>query len=93
MSQQQPEDDWTIGRFVCERVCVTEKLVKKLGGAAQDATPGNCVTVCGTTRSDACMDACQRTVCTVSTHVPQWNESCLKRCQAECLRNTQQQQS
>jgi hypothetical protein len=30
---------------------------------AQDPTPNTCVTVCGTSGEDACLDACARAVC------------------------------
>ncbi|GFR47341.1 hypothetical protein Agub_g9036 [Astrephomene gubernaculifera] len=88
----QPEDDWTTPRFVCERVCVSDKLVAAVGGAAKEAVPGNCVTVCGVSAVDACTEACQRAVCVAATHVPAWNEGCIRRCTAECLRTKQQQQ-
>jgi hypothetical protein len=35
---------------------------------------------------DACTDACQRAVCSIPHQVPAWNDSCLKRCTAECLK-------
>lgn len=35
---------------------------------------------------DACTDACQRAVCVNMHHVPSWNESCLQRCTAECMK-------
>jgi len=35
---------------------------------------------------DACNEACQRAVCTNLHQVPAWNDACLKRCTAECLR-------
>ncbi|KAG1670385.1 hypothetical protein FOA52_000145 [Chlamydomonas sp. UWO 241] len=40
--------DWDEPRFVCERVCTTDKLLKKVGSFAKDPTPNTCVTVCGT---------------------------------------------
>ncbi|KAG2490198.1 hypothetical protein HYH03_011325 [Edaphochlamys debaryana] len=86
----QPEDDWTVReRFTCERVCVSKKLVDAVGGAAKEATPGACVTVCGVSAVDACTEACQRAVCVQQSHVPAWNESCEKRCVSECLRTRQ----
>ncbi|GLC50148.1 hypothetical protein PLESTB_000347700 [Pleodorina starrii] len=85
----QLDDDWTTSRFVCERVCVSEKLVRAAGAAAKDATPGNCVTVCGVSAVDACTEACQRAVCVTATTVPAWNDGCIKRCTAECIRTKQ----
>lgn len=35
---------------------------------------------------DACVEACQRSVCSIPHQVPAWNESCLKRCTAECTK-------
>jgi hypothetical protein len=35
---------------------------------------------------DACAEACQRAVCSNPHSVPAWNEACLKRCTAECLK-------
>ncbi len=35
-SQPAPDDDWAVSdKFCCERVCVTDKLVGKVGGAAK----------------------------------------------------------
>ena len=53
---------------------------------AQEPTPGSCVTVCGVSATDACTDACGRSVCTNVHQVPAWNEKCLQRCANECLR-------
>ena len=36
--------------------------------------------------NDACVEACQRSVCSIPHQVPAWNEACLKRCTAECLK-------
>eukprot|EP00879_Flechtneria_rotunda_P011911 GHRR01012441.1.p1 GENE.GHRR01012441.1~~GHRR01012441.1.p1 ORF type:complete len:118 (+),score=11.34 GHRR01012441.1:290-643(+) len=72
--------------FVCERVCTTDRLLRKLGSLAKEPTRDTCVTVCGVSAYDACTDACQRAVCSVPHQVPAWNESCLKRCTAECLK-------
>lgn len=83
------EDDWSTPPFVCERVCVSDKLVRKVGSGAKEATPGNCVTVCGVSSVDACTEACHRAVCVVESHVPKWNEQCIKRCTAECLKAKQ----
>ena len=35
---------------------------------------------------DACTEACQQAVCTDVHQVPAWNDACLKRCTAECMR-------
>ncbi|GLI65682.1 hypothetical protein VaNZ11_009289 [Volvox africanus] len=83
------DDDWATLRFVCERVCVSEKLVQIVGPGAKDAIPGNCVTVCGISAVDACTEACQRAVCVTPSTVPAWNEACTKRCTAECIRTKQ----
>lgn len=52
----------------------------------QDVTPNTCVTVCGVSAEDACSSACGRTVCSNLHQVPAWNEACIERCSAECLR-------
>lgn len=52
----------------------------------QDVAPGTCVTVCGASAADACVTACTRGICINPQSVPQWNESCVQRCTAECLR-------
>lgn len=49
--------------FVCERVCTSPRLLRRMGGLSKDPTPNTCVTVCGTSGEDACVDACQRAVC------------------------------
>ncbi|PSC76408.1 hypothetical protein C2E20_0054 [Micractinium conductrix] len=72
--------------FVCERVCTSPRLMRRMGSLAKDATPNTCVTVCGTSQEDACTDACQRAVCTTVHQVPAWNEDCLKHCRLECQR-------
>lgn len=124
--------------FVCERVCTSDRLLKKLGSLAKEPTRDTCVTVCGvsgaclqqpqhpvllsppmqlhasqtaapvtasqppgmcshtnvrlllpavlTAAHDACTDACQRAVCSIPHQVPAWNDSCIKRCTAECLK-------
>jgi len=73
--------------FACERVCTSSRLLRKLGGLApKDVTPGTCVTVCGTSPSDSCAEACQRAVCSGNHQVPQWNEKCYQRCQDQCLK-------
>ena len=124
--------------FVCERVCTSDRLSRRMGGLVkvcasqrmqchakgfatrsafanlQDPVPNTCVTVCGTSgmvegmhnmrlaptlltsysqivgcvaAADACTAACQQTVCTNMHQVPAWNDSCLQRCTAECLRS------
>ncbi|RAL40008.1 unnamed protein product [Cuscuta campestris] len=72
--------------FVCERVCTSKRMLKKVGTFSKDPTPDTCVTVCGVSELDACADACARTVCVNQHQVPHWNDVCLKRCQSECLR-------
>lgn len=72
--------------FVCERVCTSERLLKRMGGLAKDPTPNNCITVCGLSSGDACVEACQRAVCSQLHQVPDWNDQCLKRCSTECLK-------
>eukprot|EP00955_Chlamydomonas_euryale_P113626 366228-Chlamydomonas_euryale.AAC.18 len=42
--------------------------------------------VCIRAAVDACTEACLQTVCVNRHHVPAWNENCLKRCKAECLK-------
>uniref|UniRef100_A0A0V0GLQ0 Putative ovule protein n=1 Tax=Solanum chacoense TaxID=4108 RepID=A0A0V0GLQ0_SOLCH len=75
--------------FVCERVCTSNRMLKKVGAFSKDPTPYTCVTVCGVSELDACADACARTVCVNQHQVPNWNDICLKRCQSECLRLSQ----
>ncbi|KAF2319705.1 hypothetical protein GH714_018113 [Hevea brasiliensis] len=72
--------------FVCERVCTSKRMLKKVGAFSKDPTVDSCVTVCGVSELDACADACARTVCVNQHQVPNWNDVCLKRCQNECLR-------
>ncbi|KAK2977969.1 hypothetical protein RJ640_023507 [Escallonia rubra] len=67
--------------FVCERVCTSKRMLKKVGAFSKDPTPDTCVTVCGVSELDACADACARTVCVNQHQVPNWNDICLKRCQ------------
>ncbi|KAD2393736.1 hypothetical protein E3N88_40713 [Mikania micrantha] len=49
--------------FVCERVCTSKRMLKKVGSFSKDPEPNTCVTVCGVSELDACADACARTVC------------------------------
>ncbi|KAB2058058.1 hypothetical protein ES319_A11G209500v1 [Gossypium barbadense] len=49
--------------FVCERVCTSKRMLKKVGAFSKDPIPDTCVTVCGVSELDACSDACARTVC------------------------------
>ncbi|XP_072983798.1 uncharacterized protein At5g64816 isoform X1 [Typha latifolia] len=72
--------------FVCERVCTSKRMLKKVGAFSKDPIPDTCVTVCGVSELDACADACARTVCVNQHQVPNWNDICLKRCQSECLK-------
>ncbi|GMH25131.1 hypothetical protein Nepgr_026974 [Nepenthes gracilis] len=72
--------------FVCERVCTSKRMLKKVGAFSKDPIPDTCVTVCGVSELDACSDACARTVCVNQHHVPNWNDVCLRRCQSECLK-------
>lgn len=72
--------------FVCERVCTSKRMLKKVGALSKDPTTDTCVTVCGISELDACADACARTVCVNQHQVPNWNDICLKKCQSECLR-------
>jgi len=72
--------------FVCERVCTSKRMLKKVGALSKDPTIDTCVTVCGVSELDACADACARTVCVNQHQVPNWNDICLRRCQSECLR-------
>ncbi|KAK0577300.1 hypothetical protein LWI29_030989 [Acer saccharum] len=72
--------------FVCERVCTSKRMLKKVGALSKDPTVDTCVTVCGVSELDACADACARTVCVNQHQVPNWNDICLRKCQSECLR-------
>ncbi|KAF9594413.1 hypothetical protein IFM89_031015 [Coptis chinensis] len=72
--------------FVCERVCTSKRMLKRVGAFSKDPTPDTCVTVCGVSELDACSDACARTVCVNQHQVPNWNDICLRRCQSECLK-------
>ena len=79
--------------FVCERVCTSKRMLKKLGSFSKDPIPDTCVTVCGVSDVDACADACARTVCINQHQVPNWNDICLRRCQSECLKLSSQSRS
>ena len=72
--------------FVCERVCTSKRMLKKVGAFSKDPIRDTCVTVCGVSELDACADACARTVCVNQHQVPNWNDVCLRRCQSECLK-------
>ncbi|KAL7105365.1 hypothetical protein ACP275_07G039800 [Erythranthe tilingii] len=72
--------------FVCERVCTSKRMLKKVGAFSKDPIKDTCVTVCGVSELDACADACARTVCVDQHQVPNWNDVCLRRCQSECLK-------
>ncbi|KAF2319709.1 hypothetical protein GH714_018148 [Hevea brasiliensis] len=45
--------------FVCERVCTSKRMLKKVGAFSKDPTVDSCVTVCGVSE----LDACARTFC------------------------------
>ncbi|KAL7230873.1 hypothetical protein ACSBR2_009207 [Camellia fascicularis] len=68
--------------FVCERVCTSKRMLKKVGSFSKDPIPDTCVTVCGVSE----LDACSGTVCVNQHQVPNWNDICLRRCQSECLK-------
>lgn len=85
-NRNSPVDDPSDPSFVCERVCASPRLLRRMGGLSRDATPSSCVTVCGPAREDACAEACQRAVCASLHQVPAWNDACLKRCTTECTR-------
>ncbi|XP_043697744.1 uncharacterized protein At5g64816-like [Telopea speciosissima] len=72
--------------FVCERVCTSKRMLKKVGAVTKDPTPDTCITVCGVSQIGACIDACARTVCVNQYQVPNWNDVCLRKCQNECLK-------
>ena len=82
----RPVDDSADPSFVCERVCASHRLLRRMGGLSRDATPSSCITVCGPVQEDACAEACQRAVCASLHQVPAWNDACLKRCTTECTR-------
>ncbi|CAD7697487.1 unnamed protein product [Ostreobium quekettii] len=87
LRQRAKEDqDGSELSFFCERVCTSDRLLRRMGGLSKDPTPGTCVTVCGVSDADACTDACQRAVCINMHQVPAWNEACVTRCTNECLR-------
>ncbi|RZC44012.1 hypothetical protein C5167_036962 [Papaver somniferum] len=52
--------------FVCERVCTSKRMLKRVGAFSKDPTPDTCVTVCGVSELDACSDACARTILLLS---------------------------
>ena len=66
--------------FACERVCASDRLMAKLGGLGKAELMHTCVTTCGMSATDACVDACARVACTAGHGVPGWNEKCLRRC-------------
>ncbi|KAH9690400.1 hypothetical protein KPL70_015793 [Citrus sinensis] len=70
--------------FVCERVCTSKRMLKKVGSLSKEPTIDTCVTVCGVSQIDACADACARTVCVNQHQVPNWNDICLRKCQRQC---------
>jgi hypothetical protein len=72
--------------FTCERVCASDRLLKRLGGLSKDPTEHACVTVCGMSSGDSCAEACERVICANPHSVPSWNDQCMNRCKQECLR-------
>ncbi len=84
ISLSSRDDDGADPSFVCERVCASDRLLRRLGGLSKDPTPQSCVTVCGVSRIDSCTESCQRVVCMNMHQVPAWNDQCLKRCTMEC---------
>lgn len=72
--------------FVCEQVCTSDRLLRRMGSLARDPAPGSCVTVCGDSAPDACTSACALSVCVNVHQVPAWNDACIARCTSECLR-------
>lgn len=47
------DDDGADPSFVCERVCASDRLLRRLGGLSKDPTPNTCVTICGGSRIDS----------------------------------------
>jgi hypothetical protein len=45
--------------FVCEHVCTSKRMLKKVGAFSKDPIPETIITVCGVSEPDACA----RTVC------------------------------
>ncbi|XP_050916628.1 uncharacterized protein At5g64816-like [Lathyrus oleraceus] len=76
--------------FVCEKVCTSNRMLKKVAYFSKDPIPDNCVTIYGVSDLDACDDACAHTVCVNQHQVPSWNDICLRRCQSECLKLSSQ---
>jgi len=72
--------------FACERVCASDRLLKRMGGLAKEPTSNACVTVCGMSATDSCAEACERVICANPHSVPAWNDQCSNRCKSECLR-------
>jgi len=75
-----------VPEFVCERVCATDNLMKKLGSLAKGATGSSCTTVCGTSSEEACADACMKSICSGGLAIPAWNDACERKCTQECLK-------
>ncbi|KAJ8440995.1 hypothetical protein Cgig2_020024 [Carnegiea gigantea] len=59
--------------FVCERVCTSKRMLKKVGAFSKDPIPDTCVTVCGVSELDACSDACARTVLHIKSNMTPFN--------------------
>ncbi|KAL5558500.1 hypothetical protein UlMin_034711 [Ulmus minor] len=74
------------GEFVCERVCTSKRMIKKIGSSSTKPMVDACATVCGVSKLDACVDACVRGVCVNQHRMPNWDDVCLQRCQSECLK-------
>ncbi|XRB01745.1 GTPase [Pycnococcus provasolii] len=80
------DDPHSHSLFVCERVCASNKLIKRLGWISKDPSVGACMTVCADNEQEACTEACAQVMCADSHEVPAWNDACVKRCTAECTK-------
>lgn len=49
--------------FVCERVCIFKRMLKKVGVFFKDFIFDICVIVCGVFEFDVCFDVCVWIVC------------------------------
>ncbi|KAI9073960.1 hypothetical protein K1719_044086 [Acacia pycnantha] len=52
--------------FVCERVCTSKRMLKKVGSFSEDPIPDTCVTVCGVSKLDACARTVSETTITIN---------------------------
>ncbi|ERN09250.1 hypothetical protein AMTRI_Chr13g82510 [Amborella trichopoda] len=70
--------------FVCERVCASKRILNKVKGSPSDT----CLTVCGVSGLDCCVNACTSSICAEDHHppIPNWGDVCVKRCQNQCLK-------